>query len=142
MRIRNSRTLARGAFTLTEMLIVVAIIVVLAGIGGAILLPRLDSAKEDADRAKANNIAQAAQMYMTNSGDSSTVPTAQMLTAGDGTPNGNPRPLMKHDDTLDRNGHEFQIHQASDGSIVVMSQTPGKDGLPIGNFRKGSQPPQ
>jgi prepilin-type N-terminal cleavage/methylation domain-containing protein len=142
MRVRNTPAMARAAFTLTEMLVVVAIIVVLAGIGGTILLPRLDAAKEDADRVKATHIAEAATLFMTNSGDSSTVPAAQQLASSDGTQGGNARPLLKRDDILDRNGHEFQIREAGDGSIVVQSPSPGKDGLPIGNFKKGSQPPQ
>ena len=103
--------MARAAVTLTEMLVVVAIIVVLAGIGGTILLPRLDAAKEDADRVKATHIAEAATLYMTNSGDSSTVPAAQQLASSDGTQGGNARPLLKRDDVLDRNGHEFQIRE-------------------------------
>lgn len=53
----------RGGYTLMEMLVVVAIIVVLAGIGGYILLPKLDEAKEDADLAQTKVLTQAVQTY-------------------------------------------------------------------------------
>lgn len=138
MRIRNHPAVARAAFTLTEMLIVVAIIVVIAGIGGTILLPRLDAAKEDADRIKAAEIAAAATQYMTNSGDQ--VPTAEQLTQTDGSPTG--RPLLQMEQVHDRHGQPFQISEASNGSIVVRSATPGKDGQLIGNWKKGTAPPQ
>jgi general secretion pathway protein G len=37
----------RGAFTLLEILVVVAIIVVLAGVGGMVMLPQLERSKEN-----------------------------------------------------------------------------------------------
>ncbi len=137
MRIRNTRTSARAAFTLTEMLIVVAIIVVLAGIGGTILLPRLESAREDADRVQAYNIAEAATTYMSHTGDD-TAPTVDQLATSDGA--GGP-PLMQRDHTLDRKGQPFSISYQN-GQVYVQSPTPGKDGMPIGNWKKGMQRPQ
>lgn len=136
MQIRNPRSLARAAFTLTEMLVVVAIIVVLAGIGGAILLPQLDKAKEDADRVQAAAIASAATTFKTNNDH---VPTAQELTQTD--PNGN-KALLQADAIFDRNKQEFRISEGANGEIIVQSPTPGKDGKPIGNWKKGQNPPQ
>ena len=46
VRRRTTRWVARGGFTLMEILVVVAIIVVLAGVGVAYLLPQVDKAKE------------------------------------------------------------------------------------------------
>ena len=60
---KTTNHLVRAAFTLTEMLVVVAIIVVLAGIGGAILLPQLEHAKERTAKVKAKAIQDAAQNY-------------------------------------------------------------------------------
>ncbi len=50
MIVRNThrRTVRRSAFTLLEILVVVAIIVVLAGVGGMYLLPQLERSKENA----------------------------------------------------------------------------------------------
>jgi type II secretory pathway pseudopilin PulG len=118
------------------MLVVVAIIVVLAGIGGAILLPTLDKAKEDADRAQAHHIAEAAKQFMIN-GDH--CPSAQELTQGDGQGG---KALLQPDAILDRNKQPFQISEGQSGDIIVRSSTNGKDGQPIGNWKKGGQPPQ
>jgi general secretion pathway protein G len=46
MTARKTNRWARPGFTLLEVLVVVAIIVVLAGIGGYYLLPKVDEAKE------------------------------------------------------------------------------------------------
>jgi len=137
MQIRNHPTLARTAFTLMEMLVVVAIIVVLAGIGGAILLPQLDKAKEDADRAQAHTISNAAKTFMLN-GDGH-VPTAQELIQGDGQGG---KPLLNQDAILDRNKQPFLISEGQNGDIIVKSTQNGKDGQPVGNWKKGQNPPQ
>jgi prepilin-type N-terminal cleavage/methylation domain-containing protein len=67
MLVRDRRVptarLARAGYTLMEMLVVVAIIVVLAGIGGYYLLPKLDEAKEDADLAQSKVLTQACENY-------------------------------------------------------------------------------
>src|SRR5262245_57503756 len=53
----------RSAFTLMEMLIVVAIIVALAGIGGFFIMGQLDSAKKDTARIQVKAIAQVCDAY-------------------------------------------------------------------------------
>src|SRR5436190_24136681 len=66
---RNSqRLLRRAAFTLMEMLVVVAIIVVLAGVGGAYLIGRLNDAKVDATRIRAREISQAIETFFIDNG--------------------------------------------------------------------------
>ncbi len=71
VRERQLKTLpvVRGGYTLMEMLVVVAIIVVLAGIGGYYLLPRLDEAKENADLAQTKMLTSACETYKLNNGD-------------------------------------------------------------------------
>jgi general secretion pathway protein G len=59
----------RGGYTLMEMLVVVAIIVVLAGIGGYYLLPRLDESKEDMTLSQTKMLTQAAKTYKLDTGD-------------------------------------------------------------------------
>src|SRR5579862_3858354 len=59
----------RGGFTLLEMLVVVAIIVVLAGIGGFYLLPQLTRAKEQIDFSTTKEIAKACDTYKLQHGD-------------------------------------------------------------------------
>lgn len=71
MRIRHTtRAAARAAFTLLEILVVVAIIVVLAGIGGYYLMPRVDEAKEKTARVQVKGaLTSAADTYKLNNGD-------------------------------------------------------------------------
>ena len=61
---KTERTGRRVAFTLTEMLVVVAIIVVLAGIAVPTTLYVLDGAKRDAAQAKCKDLAHAVEIYM------------------------------------------------------------------------------
>ena len=67
MTVRTSRVAARhmvrGGFTLMELLVVVALLVVLAGTGGVIYINFLKGAKEDVARTQVQTLAEAAQMY-------------------------------------------------------------------------------
>jgi general secretion pathway protein G len=66
---RATRAAARSAFTLLEILVVVAIIVVLAGVGGMYLLPRVDEAKEKTAISQIKMLTEAANAYKLNNGD-------------------------------------------------------------------------
>jgi general secretion pathway protein G len=64
MRIeRTMRAVRRSAFTLMEMLAVVAIIVVLAGVGGVVYMRYVDDAKIDSARAQSKMLAEQAKMF-------------------------------------------------------------------------------
>src|SRR5262249_30427729 len=76
----------RSAFTLLEMLVVVAIIVVLAGAGGFIYMGHLENAKKDLAKAGVMALDQEVGMYRTRHGDYP--PDLATLTqpGADGTP--------------------------------------------------------
>src|SRR6266540_2651771 len=57
------RRLVRAAFTLMELLVVMAIIVIIAGFGGYYVLGRLDEAKVTSAKIKAKNIEKAVESY-------------------------------------------------------------------------------
>ena len=72
MRIRpttghSARTLRRG-FTLLEVLVVVAIIVILAGVGTMYVLPRLEEAKVRRAKIDCEALSQAVETYKLNNG--------------------------------------------------------------------------
>jgi len=58
----------RGAFTLMEVLVVVAILVVLAGVGGVIFLNVQQDAYKDAARIQIRELTEAAQRYAVKNG--------------------------------------------------------------------------
>lgn len=64
-----ARSTARAGFTLMEVLVVVAILVVLAGTGGVIYMNYLKGAKEDVARSQVQALSQAADIYKMNNGD-------------------------------------------------------------------------
>src|SRR2546423_7731773 len=68
MLIRQSRALVRGAFTLMEMLVVVAILVVLAGAAVPIYMNYLERAKVDRAWADAKTLAGAVEAYKLGNG--------------------------------------------------------------------------
>src|SRR5262245_8559051 len=79
MRLQNTpRRQARRAFTLMEMLVVVAIIVVLAGTGGYLYMQRLEEAKVDTARAQVKIIETACESYKLQNGEYP--PTLEALT--------------------------------------------------------------
>jgi general secretion pathway protein G len=59
---------ARAAFTLMEMLIVVAIIVALAGLGGYYFIGQLNEAKKKTAKVQANEITKACETYAIDHG--------------------------------------------------------------------------
>jgi general secretion pathway protein G len=79
---KPARALARAAFTLMEMLVVVAILVVLAGAAVPIYLNYLDNAKRDRVKADFKVIETAINTYMINNPGSIPQPL-QLLTQPD-----------------------------------------------------------
>ena len=72
MIVRTSRVAARSTFragfTLMELLVVVALLVVLAGTGGVIYMNYLEGAKEDVAKSQVQVLTEAAQMYQIKTG--------------------------------------------------------------------------
>jgi general secretion pathway protein G len=65
----TTRAAARSAFTLLEILVVVAIIVVLAGVGGYYLLPQVDAAKIGTAKSQLKMLTSACDTYKLNNND-------------------------------------------------------------------------
>jgi general secretion pathway protein G len=129
---RDRRRALRRAFTLMEILIVVAIIVVLAGIGGYYLMPQLDRAKESAAKAKAMTIDKAVQTYKTNN---DTYPTIDALIQPD--PKNNNAPYLEDDAILDPWGQKYTLDPAGPRNKGAKPDvyTTSPTGKVIGNFR-------
>jgi general secretion pathway protein G len=103
MVLRTTRAAVRTGFTLMEMLVVVAIIVVLAGIGGYYLLPRVDESKEKAARAQLKGtLTTAVETYKLNNGDYP--PNLEALTQQQ--PNGG-KPILEPDALRDPWGQAY-----------------------------------
>ena len=66
---RNSRAATRAAFTLMEVLVVVAIILILAGAGGYIYMNHLENAKKDLCKANVMALDQEIGAWRTRHGD-------------------------------------------------------------------------
>src|SRR5262249_43450295 len=59
----------RGAFTLLEVLVVAALIVMLAGIGGYYLLQRYEDAKVSTAKAECNALSSQVEIFKLNNGE-------------------------------------------------------------------------
>jgi general secretion pathway protein G len=129
---RESRAAARAGFTLMEMMIVVAIIVVLAGIGGVIYTRSMDDAKRGAAKVQAKVIAEAAIQYQLRYGEYPPNLDALVQQTTDGN-----RPYLEPTALLDPWQHPYQYqvpgtHHASSGYPDVWAQ--GPNGEQIGNW--------
>jgi type II secretion system protein G len=130
----------RAAFTLMEMLVVVAIIVVLAGVGGAYLIGQLNESKVNTAKIKAQNISNAIDQYYI---DNSQYPTqlTDLLVQNPETKKG---PYLKNqDDILSPINNQMYTYDPS-GSIGLQRgrtvPSPDvyvtlSDGRIIGNFK-------
>jgi general secretion pathway protein G len=63
VRPQSSRVAARAAFTLMEVMVVVAILVILASVAGVYVFRNLDDAKKDKARLDCDSIAKACDLY-------------------------------------------------------------------------------
>jgi general secretion pathway protein G len=133
----QERGLRRLAFTLMEMLIVVAIIVMLAGLGGYYVIGRYEEAKVSTAKFKAQQISSALETYRIDHDEYPADLTAllQKSELGKGPY------LTKQEDILDPWGKMYQYDQsgqqnAARGAVIqrpdVFTTTP--DGRTIGNF--------
>jgi general secretion pathway protein G len=127
------RTTRRG-FTLLEILVVAAIIVVLAGVGGYYLLPQVDVAKEKVAKAQVmGDLTTAVQSYKLNTGNYPASLEALTVQSENGDP-----PLLKHDAIISPFGAMYDYNPAgpNNGGMQpdISCTTPG--GKTIGNWSK------
>jgi general secretion pathway protein G len=125
MSVRRERGVtARTAFTLMEMLVVVAIIVVLAGAGGVIYMRNLDDAKKSTARSQCKILGQAAASYQLQYGDFPGSLQALTQPTADGG-----KPYLEASALVDPWGRQYQYaapgpHHAATGEPDVWSQGP------------------
>src|SRR3954454_11045383 len=102
MRLRNDRATSRGGFTLMELLVVVAILVVVAGAAVPLYMKYLDDAKRQMAWTNAKTLEKVADTYKIKNGDYPGT-LAELAQPG---PDG--KPYIEQKDLLDPFGHEYQ----------------------------------
>jgi general secretion pathway protein G len=127
-----ARHATRRAFTLMEMLIVVAIIVALAGIGAFYVLPQLAKSKDNIAKAGAVNLEKALASYWTDHNQN--YPTDLSLLTQKDTEGG---PYIEAEGLLDPWGKQYQVdvsgqHHAGAKPDVFTTSPEGKV---IGNWK-------
>ena len=129
---KATRHTPRRAFTLMEMLIVVAIIVILAGVGTFYILPQFNKAKEDTAKLRAYSVEKAITTYMTNGNGAPG--SLDVLTQKDAAGHG---PYLEAEGILDPWGNVYQFDPTGNkfhngAKPSVWTNTP--DGRTVGNF--------
>src|SRR5216683_1053881 len=100
---RSHRAEIRGAFTLMEMLVVVAIIVLLAAIAAPIVFGRLDEARRGRALVDCKTLAEQAKMYKLKYGDYPPNLATLTVPGADGS-----LPFLEARHLIDPWGHEYQ----------------------------------
>jgi general secretion pathway protein G len=131
----------RSAFTLLEVLVVVAILVVLASVASIYVFRYLDDAKKDKAYLQAKAIEKAAKAYIVKQSNDPDLPeltsVQQLIAPGNGQ-----KPFLEGgtEAIKDPWGQVYQIRQAQDdvgGATIEVFTTP-PDGPPISSLRKRS----
>ena len=140
MRVREKQALVRGGFTLMEMLVVVAIIVVLAGAAVPMYLRYLDDARVSRAKIDCQSLTTAVEAYKVKYGDYPASLDALATQQPDGTP-----PYMERDKLLDPWQHAYQYapqgpHNAALGKPDIWSLGPRMNdpNAQIGNWSAGT----
>jgi general secretion pathway protein G len=132
--VRKGVELTRAGFTLMEVLVVVAIIVILAGVGTVYLLPRLGESKVNVAKANLKTLADAADTFEMNNGRKAN--SIDELAAPQ--PNGG-KPLVPSDLLVDPWGKKYQFDpngpKNQGAKADVSTTTP--EGKTIGNWPGG-----
>jgi general secretion pathway protein G len=135
------RTARRAAFTLLEVLVVVAILVILAGVGVVATTRYLEDARKSRAQMACSSIAQAIEAYKINPANTEqTMPSSiQDLN----TPPFGGTGFLKNGeaDIIDpwNNYYQFAEIQQNDGSMIVLVYTYAQDGsnTPISQYGIG-----
>jgi len=122
------RHMRRSAFTLLEVLVVVAIIVAMAGVASIYVFKYLDDSKKDAARSSCHTLATAVETF---------------ITKNDGPPEGNNlqlvRPYIREtggDPFTDPWGRQYVLSiQDINGKPTVIVSTTAPDGESISNLK-------
>jgi general secretion pathway protein G len=112
MRLRNYRADSRGGFTLMELLVVVAILVVLAGAAVPLYMNYLEQAKRQMAWTNAKTLEKVADMYKIKNGD---YPTSLAELAAPGTDG---KANIEQKDLLDPFGREYMYAYPGQHSTV------------------------
>ena len=114
--------LRRAAFTLMEILIVVAIIVALAGVGGVYLFGVLNNSKEQTAKIQCKELQKACEIYVLRwQGAKAPATMADLL--DENTPSG--AVLKDGRAATDPWGQPYEIRQGAKGPVVVSQGPPG-----------------
>jgi general secretion pathway protein G len=132
MTVRQTRIVRRTGFTLMEVLVVVAILVILAGVGSVAIFKYLDEAKESTARLQIKNIETAVQAYKIKHGDYPETLDA-LVVAEDGKPA--PLDPSQLDDPWKRRYEYHPQDLDSTGKPLIFSHgaTPGNEAGVISN---------
>ncbi len=134
VRKMNRHVIRRSAFTLLEILVVVAIIVVLAGVGGMVMLPQLEKSKERTALTQVKGtLSTAVQTFYLNEGR---FPNSLDELAA---PTNNSKPYIERDALLDPWGHPYGYDASgprnSNNKPDIWANAP--NGKQIGNWPGG-----
>jgi general secretion pathway protein G len=136
MVLRKRRKAVRGGFTLMEVLVVVAILVVLAGTGGVIYLRYLEEAYKDRARIDVRTLTQVVETYQVKHGDYPASLAVLTQPQQDGS-----KPYLEPSALIDPWGREYQYtpqgqHHPNTGKPDIYSMGPkaGDQSGIIGNW--------
>jgi general secretion pathway protein G len=145
------RATRRAAFTLIEVLVVVAILVILAGVGIVAYMRYLEDAKKTQAQLQCKSLAEACEAYYLNPQSGNSYPTSwqDLLVPFGGTggsisflKNGQ-RDITTPWPTSPNPQYQLQVVNNSDGSSIPLVTCTAPDGTPISQFGIGqlAQPP-
>jgi general secretion pathway protein G len=129
----------RSAFTLMEMLVVVAIIVALASIGGFFLIQALKDSTEDVARLQAKNLTNAAKTYWMKH-NQNWPPNLELLLQKDNI--GGPY-IQNRDDLIDPWGNQYKYDPSGPMNQGlqpdIWADVPNSNGKRAGNWPKSAE---
>jgi general secretion pathway protein G len=135
---RTRRATRRAAFTLLEVLVVVAILVILAGVGIVATTRYLEDSRKNTAQLDCQGLAQAVEAYRMNPQSGNEYPESllHLLTP----PFGGTSFLRNgQDDLLDpwNQQYQYQLVEGADGALMPLVYTTAPDGTSISQYGAG-----